>query len=90
MLMAQRVEIPVAPLAATDMARRFSMPASASDRRLVDPSSTEDTLIPGETEEDGKLIVLVEDTHAVEFKRTVDGKSLHNCLSATQFLSFCH
>ena len=55
------------------------MPASASDRRLVDPSSTEDTVIPGETEEDGKLrreYVLVEDTRAVEFNRAVDGKSL--------------
>jgi serine/threonine-protein kinase ULK/ATG1 len=56
------------------------MPASASDRRLADPSSTEDTVIPGETEEDGKLrreYVLVEDTRAVEFNRAVDGKSLN-------------
>jgi serine/threonine-protein kinase ULK2 len=54
------------------------MPAFATDHRLPDPSPTEDSVIPGETEEDGKLrreYVLVEDTRAVEFNRAVDGKS---------------
>ena len=42
----------------------------------VKPLSTEGSIIPGETEEDGLLrreYVLVGDTRAVEFTRTVDG-----------------
>ena len=42
----------------------------------VKPLSTEESIIPGETEEDGLLrreYVLVGDTRAVEFNRTVDG-----------------
>ena len=42
------------------------------------PLSTEGSIIPGETEEDGMLrreYVLVGDTRAVEFTRTVDGES---------------
>lgn len=41
------------------------------------PLSTEESIIPGETEEDGMLrreYVLVGDTKAVEFNRAIDGK----------------
>ncbi|KAF8624651.1 hypothetical protein AX17_006982 [Amanita inopinata Kibby_2008] len=61
---------------ATEMARRFSMPAYVSEaRRPSRPLSTEGSIIPGETEEDGMLrreYVLVGDTRAVEFNRAVD------------------
>ena len=46
-------------------------------RPLLKPLSTEGSIIPGETEEDGLLrreYVLVGDTQAVEFNRAVDGK----------------
>ena len=47
-----------------------------SEPNGVKPLSTEESIIPGETEEDGLLrreYVLVGDTRAVEFNRTVDG-----------------
>jgi serine/threonine-protein kinase ULK/ATG1 len=47
-----------------------------TNRRKGRPLSTEGSLIPGETEEDGNLrreYVLVDDTRAVEFNRAVDG-----------------
>ena len=47
-------------------------------RKQLKPLETEGSFIPGETEEDGLLrreYVLVGDTRAVEFNRTVDGKS---------------
>jgi len=58
--------------------------------------STEESIIPGETEEDGLLrreYVLVGDTRAVEFNRTVDGwcpflfswESLTCCLTSRDF-----
>ncbi len=61
------------------MARRFSTPSYADGHRPADPLSTEESVIPGETEEDGMLrreYVLVGDTRAVEFNRAIDGKSL--------------
>ena len=45
-------------------------------RPVLRPLSTEGSVIPGETEEDGLLrreYVLVGDTQAVEFNRAVDG-----------------
>ncbi len=45
-------------------------------RPPLKPLSTEGSIIPGETEEDGLLrreYVLVGDTQAVEFNRAVDG-----------------
>ncbi|KDQ51690.1 hypothetical protein JAAARDRAFT_40928 [Jaapia argillacea MUCL 33604] len=61
------------PTAPPEMTRS---PSSASDRlRVPKPLSTEGSIIPGETEEDGLLrreYVLVGDTRAVEFTRAVD------------------
>ena len=48
-------------------------------RRPIRLLSTEGSIIPGETEEDGMLrreYVLVGDTRAVEFNRAIDGKNL--------------
>ena len=56
----------------------------------VKPLSTEESIIPGETEEDGILrreYVLVGDTRAVEFNRTVDGWYLTSV--SFEFLTFC-
>jgi hypothetical protein len=53
--------------------REHRSPARPQNRRL----STEGSLIPGETEEDGKLrqeYVLVGDGRAVEFNKAIDGK----------------
>lgn len=53
--------------------RRISSGARGKGR----PLSTEASIIPGETEEDGMLrreYVLVGDTRAIEFNKTVDGK----------------
>ncbi|KAJ7672446.1 other/ULK/ULK protein kinase [Mycena polygramma] len=50
-------------------------PSNSSPLRVPRPLSTEGSIIPGETEEDGMLrreYVLVGDTHAVEFNRAVD------------------
>lgn len=50
-------------------------PPRPQNRRL----STEGSLIPGETEEDGKLrqeYVLVGDGRAVEFNKAIDGEIL--------------
>lgn len=71
---------PISPVATkpapVEIARRFSMPAYANDnRRPTRPLSTEGSIIPGETEEDGMLrreYVLVGDTRAVEFNRAID------------------
>ncbi|KAJ7641323.1 kinase-like protein [Roridomyces roridus] len=55
--------------------RRPSFPSNPSPLRVPRPLSTEDSYIPGETEEDGMLrreYVLVGDTRAVEFNRAVD------------------
>ncbi|KAJ7507084.1 kinase-like protein [Mycena galericulata] len=55
--------------------RRPSIPSNSSPLRIPRPLSTEDSFIPGETEEDGILrreYVLVGDTRAVEFNRAVD------------------
>lgn len=61
-----------------EMARRPSLPSNSVERRhLSKPLSTEGSIIPGETEEDGMLrreYVLVGDTRAVEFNRAVDGE----------------
>jgi len=57
-----------------DKDRRLSFPTG--ERKIGKPLSTEGSLIPGETEEDGMLrreYVLVGDTRAVEFNRAVDG-----------------
>jgi serine/threonine-protein kinase ULK/ATG1 len=54
------------------------------------PLSTEGSLIPGETEEDGNLrreYVLVDDTRAVEFNRAVDGVCLWICSVTTYLIS---
>ena len=54
------------------------------------PLSTEESIIPGETEEDGLLrreYVLVGDTRAVEFTRTVDGR--YFALFFWELLTFC-
>ncbi|RDB17199.1 Serine/threonine-protein kinase ATG1 [Hypsizygus marmoreus] len=60
----------------TEMTRRPSLPSHPSERRqMTKPLSTENSFIPGETEEDGMLrreYVLVGDTRAVEFNRAVD------------------
>ncbi|KAF7293085.1 Other ulk ulk protein kinase [Mycena indigotica] len=56
----------------SDKTRRPSFPQSSKPLRVL---STEASIIPGETEEDGKLrreYVLVDDTQAVEFNRAVD------------------
>ena len=56
----------------------------------VKPLSTEGSIIPGETEEDGLLrreYVLVGDTRAVEFNRTVDGR--YFVAFSCRFLTFC-
>ena len=53
--------------------RRISSEAKGKER----PLSTEASIIPGESEEDGLLrreYVLVGDTRAIEFNRTVDGQ----------------
>jgi serine/threonine-protein kinase ULK/ATG1 len=55
------------------------MPSYSEGPRPADPLSTEESVIPGETEEDGMLrreYVLVGDTRAVEFNRAIDGKGL--------------
>lgn len=56
-----------------------SSPSTGSTRLpSTGPLSTEGSIIPGETEEDGQLrreYVLVGDTRAVEFNRAVDGNS---------------
>ena len=51
-------------------------PEVPGSRPTLKPLSTEGSIIPGETEEDGLLrreYVLVGDTQAVEFNRAVDG-----------------
>jgi hypothetical protein len=57
--------------------RTISNPPDALvSRPTLKPLSTEGSIIPGETEEDGLLrreYVLVGDTQAVEFNRAVDG-----------------
>jgi serine/threonine-protein kinase ULK2 len=62
---------------APEIARRTSTaPSPIDQRRISKPISTEGSVIPGETEEDGLLrreYVLVGDTRAVEFNRAVDG-----------------
>ena len=61
-----------------EMTRRLSLPQHQPERyHHSKPLSTEGSIIPGETEEDGLLrreYVLVGDTRAVEFNRTIDGK----------------
>jgi serine/threonine-protein kinase ULK2 len=62
-----------APAVAPATSHLSPFPASRPVLRLL---STEGSVIPGETEEDGLLrreYVLVGDTQAVEFNRTVDG-----------------
>ena len=56
-----------------------STSATSDIRPALKPLSTEGSIIPGETEEDGLLrreYVLVGDTRAVEFNRAVDGTRL--------------
>ncbi|KAF8622403.1 hypothetical protein AX15_007055 [Amanita polypyramis BW_CC] len=76
-----RVITPLTPPATTDKARRYSMPGYVPEgRRTTGPLSTEGSIIPGETEEDGMLrreYVLVGDTRAVEFNRAVDEITAH-------------
>ncbi|KAF8893084.1 other/ULK/ULK protein kinase [Infundibulicybe gibba] len=59
-----------------EVERRLSAAAHPrGDRYIGKPLSTEGSIIPGETEEDGMLrreYVLVDDTRAVEFKKAVD------------------
>ncbi len=48
------------------------------------PLSTEASIIPGESEEDGDLrreYVMVGDTRAIEFNKTVDGKFVHTSVA---------
>jgi serine/threonine-protein kinase ULK/ATG1 len=62
----------------TPPATETTLPSRLSPRRPTKPLSTEGSIIPGETEEDGLLrreYVLVGDTRAVEFNRAVDGKT---------------
>jgi hypothetical protein len=58
--------------------RRLSIASHQHDpRRPAKPLSTEGSIIPGETEEDGLLrreYVFIADTRAVEFNRAVDGE----------------
>ena len=57
-----------------------NLPPMPVSRPVLKPLSTEGSIIPGETEEDGLLrreYVLVGDTQAVEFNRAVDGDILH-------------
>lgn len=57
-----------------------NLPLMPVSRPVLKPLSTEGSIIPGETEEDGLLrreYVLVGDTQAVEFNRAVDGDILH-------------
>ncbi|KAJ7178157.1 kinase-like protein [Mycena filopes] len=59
----------------SEKVRRPSIPSNPSPLRVPRPLSTEGSIIPGETEEDGILrreYVLVGDTRAVEFNRAVD------------------
>lgn len=59
------------------MSRQPSAQQPPPRRPLARPLSTEGSVIPGETEEDGNIrreYVLVEDTRAFEFARAVDGK----------------
>lgn len=59
----------------TDLSRRASTSSRPSPRRAPKPLSTEGSIIPGETEEDGRLrreYVLVSEPDAVEFNRAVD------------------
>ena len=59
----------------SDKSRRQSFTTGRQNGRAL---STEGSVIPGETEEDGNLrreYVLVDNTRAVEFNRAVDGKS---------------
>ena len=56
--------------------RAKTAPPLPEHLHIPKPSSLEVSIIPGETEEDGLLrreYVLVGDTRAVEFNRTVDG-----------------
>ena len=53
----------------------------SDDKTVLDarPLSTEASIIPGESDEDGLLrreYVMVGDTRAIEFNRTVDGNDL--------------
>ncbi|KAJ7720914.1 other/ULK/ULK protein kinase [Mycena metata] len=79
------VAVPSSPSAASsgdkfppppsEKVRRPSIPTNPSPLRIPRPLSTEGSIIPGETEEDGILrreYVLVGDTRAVEFNRAVD------------------
>jgi serine/threonine-protein kinase ULK/ATG1 len=64
---------PRSPLA--DLPRQSSTSSRPSPRAVPKPLSTEGSIIPGETEEDGRLrreYVLVNDPDAVEFNRAVD------------------
>ncbi|CAK5278630.1 unnamed protein product [Mycena citricolor] len=66
---------PGAGPSAPPQARRPSFPTNNSPKRIPRPLGAESSIIPGETEEDGKLrreYVMVGDTRAVEFNRVVD------------------
>ena len=61
----------------SNKSRRQSFTSGRQNDRVL---STEESYIPGETEEDGNLrreYVLVDNTRAVEFNRAVDGKNDH-------------
>jgi serine/threonine-protein kinase ULK/ATG1 len=71
---------PPGPVGLKEVSSLSSSPPTATNGfgglNGVKPLSTEGSIIPGETEEDGLLrreYVLVGDTRAVEFNRTVDG-----------------
>jgi hypothetical protein len=58
--------------------RAKTAPPLPEQLHIPRPTSLEGSIIPGETEEDGLVrreYVLVDDTRAVEFNRTVDGPS---------------
>jgi serine/threonine-protein kinase ULK2 len=62
-------------------------------RPALKPLSTEGSVIPGETEEDGLLrreYVLVGDTQAVEFNRAVDGDILYTLRLPHQYSDLYH
>lgn len=68
--------------------RRISSEAKGKGR----PLSTEASIIPGETEEDGMLrreYVLVGDTRAIEFNKTVDGKISIRLREIKRWINVC-
>jgi hypothetical protein len=69
-----------------------NLPPLPVSRPVLRPLSTEGSIIPGETEEDGLLrreYVLVGDTQAVEFNQAVDGEHTTHTTSRTPNPDHC-